>query len=337
MRLEPRSEHDYWRHVGDAFLAESEAAADLLRGLHRPTEGGFREALLRRFLRQQLPDRFAVSTGFVRWWDQPSRQLDVLVWDRMSHAPLLEEGELAIVEPEAAVAVAEVKTTLSHKELASALDLLYHPRWENRPSLPVRSPVRCIIAMHSGWQQPDGLIRTLLRFYRDQYTRAGHYLCLQVRPPALDGADPHRLGDFLWPRFPELLDLICVVEPGWTVSQAAVYNPDPDRPGYDPVLLVSETPSGNSGGLALGQAIAILAELVVRSDPRSSARHRRSRLTGIGGRRLGGRLTGWLPGGDAYPPQGGDVRLRFADPPLWRRPFPPLPDEAEHWPLTYGR
>jgi hypothetical protein len=79
------------------LLSATDRIHYLITERHQPTQGGYREALLRRLLRRVLPDRFRVSTGFIyRWDEQPSRQLDIVIWDAQNHSALLEEGEFII-------------------------------------------------------------------------------------------------------------------------------------------------------------------------------------------------------------------------------------------------
>jgi hypothetical protein len=111
------------------LLAATDRIDDLIGNRHQPTKGSYREALLRRLLRRVLPDRFRVSTGFIyRWNEQPTRQVDVLIWDAQNHSALLEEGELAILTADSVAAIIEVKSTLTSYELRDALDLL-SPAW----------------------------------------------------------------------------------------------------------------------------------------------------------------------------------------------------------------
>jgi hypothetical protein len=88
---------------------------------HRATSGGYRETLLRRLLERHLPQRYHVATGFVHGC---SRQLDILIYDRMDQPVFFREGELVVVHPDAVRAVIECKTTLDGGALCGALDLL---------------------------------------------------------------------------------------------------------------------------------------------------------------------------------------------------------------------
>jgi hypothetical protein len=111
------------------LLSATDRIHYLIGNRHQPTKGSYREALLRRLLRRVLPDRFRVSTGFIyQWNEQPSRQIDVLIWDAQQHSALLEEGDLAILTADAVAAIIEVKSKLTAPELRDTLDLL-HPDW----------------------------------------------------------------------------------------------------------------------------------------------------------------------------------------------------------------
>lgn len=100
----------------------------LTGGRHRASEGGYCENLLREFIREVLPDRYGVDTGFIKGPSSDphgcSRQIDVLVHDRLEYSPVFRSGDLVVVLPDAARAAIEVKKTLTSKELAGALDLL---------------------------------------------------------------------------------------------------------------------------------------------------------------------------------------------------------------------
>jgi hypothetical protein len=108
-----------------SFADELEAQAKRVGLLitHWPTVGTFREELLRNVLQKNLPERYHVATGFLFGYP---RQLDIIIYDRIDHAPLFREGNLVVVHVSAIRAVIEVKSTLNHEELRSALDVL-HP------------------------------------------------------------------------------------------------------------------------------------------------------------------------------------------------------------------
>ncbi len=105
--------------LSEEMDAQSRQIADLIE--HKATSGGYRETLLRRLLERHLPQRYHVATGFVHGC---SRQLDILIYDRMDHPVFFREGELVVVHPDAVRAVIECKTRLDGGALCGALDLL---------------------------------------------------------------------------------------------------------------------------------------------------------------------------------------------------------------------
>jgi hypothetical protein len=124
---------DKWNRLLRSWSEELLSAIDrvdyLIGNKHQPTKGSYRETLLRRLISRVLPKRFRVSTGFVyRWYDDPSRQIDILIWDAQSHSALLEEGELVILTADAVAAMIEVKSILDPEELRKSLELL-NPKW----------------------------------------------------------------------------------------------------------------------------------------------------------------------------------------------------------------
>ncbi|MBD8753823.1 DUF6602 domain-containing protein [Pseudomonas coleopterorum] len=88
---------------------------------HGPTVGTYRENLLQNVLKKHLPERYHIATGFIYGL---SKQIDILIYDRIDYAPIFREGDLVIVPPEAVRAVIEVKTNLTTKSLHSALELI---------------------------------------------------------------------------------------------------------------------------------------------------------------------------------------------------------------------
>lgn len=126
-----------------AMLQRFDHIENLIRpGHHFESEGNFCEDLLRAFLRETLPSRFSVDTGFilgsstsVPWrsanapafaWKQTaaSPQIDIIVHDTDNYSPVLRTGEFVIVLPDSVRAVIEVKKRLTSGQLKSALQNL---------------------------------------------------------------------------------------------------------------------------------------------------------------------------------------------------------------------
>lgn len=178
-----------WFHLlaswSKELLSATERIHYLIGNRHQPTKGSYREALLRRLLRRVLPDRFRVSTGFIyRWKGQPTRQIDVLIWDAQKHSALLEEGELAILTADAVAAIIEVKSTLTASNFSDALDLLSPAWWVNwrhtsessltgLPQQVPDVPFRAVFAYNGQHADVDAtasfVFSELASFYRKQF------------------------------------------------------------------------------------------------------------------------------------------------------------------------
>lgn len=87
---------------------------------HNPTQGDYHEEILRVVLRNFLSKRFSVKKGFIYAGvesNQISKQIDLIIIDENSpRAYVFQEGDFAIVYPDAVVAVIEVKTTLNNRK-----------------------------------------------------------------------------------------------------------------------------------------------------------------------------------------------------------------------------
>ena len=94
---------------------------------HHPTQGDYHEEILRTVLRNFLSKRFSVKQGFIYAGpetDQISKQIDLIIIDENSpRAYIFQEGDFAIVYPDAVVAIIEVKTTLnSRKDFVDSIE-----------------------------------------------------------------------------------------------------------------------------------------------------------------------------------------------------------------------
>src|SRR3989338_6665288 len=91
---------------------------------HPTTSGDYHEEIIRTVLRNFLSKRFSVKKGFIyASQDKVSKQIDLIVIDENSPAAyIFQEGDFAIVIPQAVVAVMEVKTTLNAPNFDQALE-----------------------------------------------------------------------------------------------------------------------------------------------------------------------------------------------------------------------
>lgn len=111
------------RIFASSFALELQTLSERIRSLisHTGSVGTYRESLLQTLLRKNLPERYHVATGFMHGC---SRQLDILIYDRIDYAPLFREGDLVVVPMESVRAVIEVKTDLTRAAIRESLSLL---------------------------------------------------------------------------------------------------------------------------------------------------------------------------------------------------------------------
>jgi hypothetical protein len=90
---------------------------------HRSIRGDERAAQLAKFLRERLPDRFGVGKGeVVDFSDCRSGQLDVIIYDRATCAPVSVQDENLLLPCEALYAAIEVKSVVTQQALNSSLE-----------------------------------------------------------------------------------------------------------------------------------------------------------------------------------------------------------------------
>lgn len=109
---------DLMRAAEDQLLLGFEVAA---RFDHKGLRGSTREEVVAKFLSEQLPGRFGVSSGEAIDADgNRTGQLDIVIFDRSAVAPLLKRASGDLLPAEALLAVIEVKSTLTQKDLNMA-------------------------------------------------------------------------------------------------------------------------------------------------------------------------------------------------------------------------
>lgn len=115
----------YVAQKGDAFGKRVNLLSQLIHGNHEPSLGGYKERLLADAIRQSIPNRYEVATGFVAFptlknkndetaSHEISRQLDIIIYDGSEYAPIFRDNEFVIVPPRSVRAIIEVKSTASY-------------------------------------------------------------------------------------------------------------------------------------------------------------------------------------------------------------------------------
>jgi hypothetical protein len=124
----------YFDALSQGFRGRVNLLQHLIADHHWASVGEHREFLLRDFLRQFLPSRYSVDTGFILFDDpddaeesgtdsslRPSTQIDVLIWDSVDYAPHFRAGEFVVVPPGSVMCIIEVKSTLGTRELRDSI------------------------------------------------------------------------------------------------------------------------------------------------------------------------------------------------------------------------
>lgn len=102
----------YHQSLAAEFNATKDQIRNLIGGHHWPSDGGHKEAILRRVLQNKLPDTFRVGSGFFSDTSECSKQIDILITDA-SKPTLFRNGDFFIVTPDCVRAIIEVKTELN--------------------------------------------------------------------------------------------------------------------------------------------------------------------------------------------------------------------------------
>ena len=111
----------YHQSLADELKANKDQIRNLIGNAHWPSDGGHKEAILRRVLQNKLPDTFRVGTGFFSDTFEPSSQIDILITDA-SKPTLFRNGDFLVVTPDCVKAIIEVKTELNGpKKILEAL------------------------------------------------------------------------------------------------------------------------------------------------------------------------------------------------------------------------
>jgi Domain of unknown function (DUF6602) len=114
----------YFRSLSLELDALKDRVRHVIDTAHWPTDGEWKESVLRTVLRRHLPSTVEVGRGFVVAPDTTSRQIDVLIYD--SSKPLIfKDGDLVILASDAVKGIIEVKSRIHSnqqlKEIASKL------------------------------------------------------------------------------------------------------------------------------------------------------------------------------------------------------------------------
>lgn len=111
---------EYWQLRMESATTRLRAARRVIE--HNPTRGGLAENVLRELVREFLPHRWGIGSGFLMLpGDRVSRQMDLLVYDLLSSTALYRDADLVVLSPEMTRATVEVKSNPNGRDFADAL------------------------------------------------------------------------------------------------------------------------------------------------------------------------------------------------------------------------
>jgi len=114
----------YFRSLSSELNALKDRVRHVIDKAHWPTDGEWKESVLRTVLRRHLPASVQVGRGFVVGADDSTSQIDVLLYD--SAKPVLfRDGDLVLLTSDAVKGIVEVKSNIaSVRDLGAALEKL---------------------------------------------------------------------------------------------------------------------------------------------------------------------------------------------------------------------
>ena len=110
---------EYFRSLTSECETLKQRVRYLIAGAHWPTDGEWKESVLRSMIRRSASQNVTVGRGFVVGRDSCSTQLDILIYDN-SMPILYRDGDLVFVTPAACRGIIEVKTNVTVHQFRSA-------------------------------------------------------------------------------------------------------------------------------------------------------------------------------------------------------------------------
>lgn len=127
--------------IGEEFSSKLNRLSQIIGKSHELSVGEYKESLLKNCLRNFMPKRYSVGTGFIVFVEDhtkstlsssvdisnlkshsTSHQLDVIVYDETDFAPLFRDGDFVVLRPESVRAVIEVKGFLDNSNVSECVN-----------------------------------------------------------------------------------------------------------------------------------------------------------------------------------------------------------------------
>jgi hypothetical protein len=113
----------YFQSLTDECDTLKDRVRHFVHDAHWPTDGEWKESVLRSMLKRSAPESVTIGRGFVVHQDQCSTQIDVLIYDN-SMPILYRDGDLVFVTPSACRGIVEVKSRTSLATFRTAAEAL---------------------------------------------------------------------------------------------------------------------------------------------------------------------------------------------------------------------
>jgi hypothetical protein len=153
----------YYISIADELKIKSKRISLLVS--HGQTVGNYREVILRDLIKQHLPSKFGIATGFIQGFPN---QLDIIIFDTQNYSPSFKEGDLVVIKQEAVRAIIEVKTTLNPSTLFEALEMFHQislPGYKST-TLPI---FKGIYSFESKYKSTPSVAKGIFNFYNKPF------------------------------------------------------------------------------------------------------------------------------------------------------------------------
>ena len=124
--------------LGNTFEKKIYLLSEILNDQHHLSDGEYKERLLMNLLKNYIPKKYSIATGFVlfphaRKLPYPtgefnpteykiSRQTDIIIYDSNDYSPIFTDGDFVVVPCSSVRSVIEVKSTLNSDSLKHCLN-----------------------------------------------------------------------------------------------------------------------------------------------------------------------------------------------------------------------
>lgn len=103
---------EYFRSLTGECYSLRDRVRHFIGPAHWPTDGEWKESVLRSMIRRNCPDSVKIGRGFIVSHEHVSTQIDVLIYDA-SYPVLYRDGDLVFIPPASCLGVIEVKTSVT--------------------------------------------------------------------------------------------------------------------------------------------------------------------------------------------------------------------------------